>query len=301
VSPIGVVITVFRGGCEIVHEDRVLELHLTGSHARDEVGLAVGDEVSFDAERLVVLERQPRRTRLARLRPQGGRRRHDPSHERVLAANVDRVAICTAVRDPPFRSGAVDRFMLAAAAGGLEALLVVNKIDLLRGEPLPDEIEAYRGVLPLVETSATEGVGLDALRAHLADSRTVFAGHSGVGKSSLLNALEPELRLETGALRERARKGRHTTTHAVWLRLAGGAIVVDTPGVREIATGRVDPDLLGDVYPDIVSRAGDCRFRDCRHDKEPRCAVRAAIEAGELHPGRLASYEKLRAELASSD
>ena len=295
-TEIGTVITVYRGACEVVHDDRVLEIRLTGRHAEQELQLAVGDEVSFDAERRVLDERLPRRTKLARLRPRGGRRQYDPRNEQVIAANVDRLAIVTSVADPPFRSGAVDRFMLAAAAGDLDTLLVVNKIDLLQGE-LPDEIAAYRDVLPVFPTSATVRTGLEELRAALADSRTVLAGHSGVGKSSLLNALEPELRLETGAVRERARKGRHTTTHAVWLRLPGKAIVVDTPGVREIATGPVPPELLDEVYPEIARLAPDCRFRDCRHGREPACAVRAAIERGELHPGRLLSFGRLRDEI----
>ena len=260
----------------------------------------MGDEVRFDPERELVEERLPRRTQLARLRPQAGRRAHDRRHEKVLAANVDRVAIVMSVADPPFRSGAVDRLMLAAAAGGLEAILVVNKIDRLGGVPLADEIAGYRGILPVLLTSARDKTGLDELRQALAQRRTVFAGHSGVGKSSLLNALEPELTLETGELRERARKGRHTTTHAVWLRLPGGAIVVDTPGVREIASGAVDQELLAEVYPDVAALAADCRFRDCAHDREPDCEVRAAVADGRLHPGRLQSYSKLRAEVRSA-
>ena len=296
-SEVGIVITVYRGACAVVHGDELHELQLTGKHAEQELQLAVGDEVRFDPQRHVVEERLPRRTQLARLRPQAGRRAHDPRHEKVIAANVDRVAIVMSVADPPFRSGAVDRFMLAAAAGGLEAILVVNKVDLLEGAALADEIAGYRGILPVLLTSALHKTGLDELRSALAGRRTVFAAHSGVGKSSLLNALEPELRLETAEVRERARKGRHTTTHAVWLRLPGGAVVVDTPGVREIATGALDRGLLDHVYPDVAALAAGCRFRDCAHDREPDCAVRAAVERGDLHPGRLHSHRKLLAEL----
>ena len=298
-SAIGIVIGVFRGGCQVVHEDRVVELRLLGRHAHSSLSLAVGDELRFDPEKGVVEERLPRRTELARLRPLAGRRERDPSRRQVIAANVDRVAIVTACAEPPFRSGAVDRFLLAARAGGLDALLVVNKIDLLSGEELPDEIEAYRGILPVFPTSATAKRGLDALRAALAGSRTVLAGHSGVGKSSLLNALEPELRLETGELRERSRKGRHTTTRSSWIRLTGGAVVVDTPGVREIASGPVPAEFLDLVYLDLAELAPGCRFRDCRHDREPDCAVRAAIECRALHPGRLTSYRTLRDEIGS--
>ena len=130
--------------------------------------------------------------------------------------------------------------------------------------------------------------------------RTVLAGHSGVGKSSLLNALRPDLCLETHEIRQRSRKGRHTTTHARWLQIGGDAIVDDTPGVREIATGPVDPALLDQVYPELASLAGDCRFRDCRHRNEPDCAVLRAVESGELHPGRLRNFHRLRDELADA-
>jgi ribosome biogenesis GTPase len=291
----GTVITVFRGGCEVVDGDRMRELALRGRH-RQELALAVGDRVRFDAERGLLLEVEPRDTVLERLRPAGGRRHHG-GRRQVIAANMQRLAIVSTASEPPFVSGAVDRFLLAAAAGGLASILVVNKIDLLEGRPLPEEIRAYAAIVPVLPVSARTGAGLPELRGLLTGSRTVLAGHSGVGKSSLLNALEPELRLETRAVSPRDGKGRHTTSRALWCALAGDAVVVDTPGVREIATGPLDPTLLGEVYPDIEARAEECRFRDCRHDREPDCAVRHAIEQGTLPAARLASYRKLLAEL----
>jgi len=287
----GTVITVLRGACEVVSGERLTRLRLTGTNARRAASLAVGDQVRFDPARGALLEVLPRRTQLARLRSFGKPR------PQVIAANADRLAIVASVASPPFRSGAVDRFLLAAHAGGLEAILVVNKIDLLASAELPEEIRAYEGILPLVAVSATTGAGLPALRAALAHGTTVLAGHSGVGKSSLLNALEPELRLETGEVSAKWDRGRHTTARSVYLRLTGGAVVIDTPGVREIGTGPVDPDLLGLVYPDIALLAADCRFRDCRHRAEPGCAVRAAVEDGRLRAARLASYARLVEEL----
>ena len=285
------VLTVTRGGCDVVHGDQVMSLTLVGKHAHRETSLAVGDRVSFDPVRKIVIEVLPRRTVLARRRSFGKQR------EQVLAANADRLAIVTSVSSPPFRSGAVDRFLVAAHAGGLEAILVVNKLDLLApGEPLPAEIRAYESVIELFPVAAKTGAGIEPLRARLADSTTVLAGHSGVGKSSLINALEPELRLQTGEISKYDR-GAHTTSASTWLRLAGGAVVIDTPGVREIGTGPVDRDLLGPVYPEIALLSADCRFRDCEHRSEPKCAVRAAVAAGSLPAARLANFHRLLDEV----
>ncbi len=289
-APFGIVITVFRGGCEVVHEGRVLELRLVGRHAHRDLALAVGDEVTFDAENGIVLEIAPRRTRLARRRPRDDRRQ-----EQVIAANMDRLAIVGSVSEPPFRPGVVDRLLLAAYAGGLDALLVVNKIDLLEGE-LPEEVRAFETAVPVLPVSARTGQGIHALQARLSHSRTVLAGHSGVGKSSLLNALDPELRLETGELRGADRKGRHTTSRAILIRLPEDAVVVDTPGVREVAALTVDASLLDRVYPDVARHAVDCQFRDCAHESEPRCAVRKAVGEGKLSALRLRGFLKLAAE-----
>jgi len=287
----GTVITVLRGAVEVVEGDRLQRLRLSGANAHRELALAVGDQVTFDPAKGVLVDVLPRRTQLARLRSFG---RPKPQ---VIAANVDRLAIVTSVASPPFRSGAVDRFLLAAHAGGLEALLVVNKLDLLGEHAEPGEdVRAYEGIVPLYAVSAARATGLDGLRAALAAGVTVFAGHSGVGKSSLLNALEPELRLETGEISAKWDRGRHTTSRAAYLRLANGAVVIDTPGVREIGTGPIDPDSLGVVYPDIALLSAGCRFRDCRHRAEPDCAVRRAVEEKRLRPARLASYHRLLEE-----
>lgn len=296
-APLGIVITVFRGGCEIVHGDSVRELRLLGRHAQRELSLAVGDEVSFDAGKGVVLDLLPRRTRLARRRPRSRRGARSTGEEKVLAANMDRLAIVSSVREPPFRPGVVDRLLVAAVAGGLEAVLIVNKVDLLEEGQLPAEIRAYRDVLPVFAVSARERVGLGAVRELFSGWRSVLAGHSGVGKSSLLNALDPELRLETREVRAGDRRGRHTTTRALWVRLPGGAVVVDTPGIRELETSAVDAELLELAYPDLMRFASGCRFRDCRHAKEPACAVREAVLKGDLPESRLDNYRKLAREI----
>jgi ribosome biogenesis GTPase len=296
-SPVGIVITVYRGGCEVVHGDHLRELRLVGRHARRaDFSLAVGDEVTFDPVKQILLDLLPRRTKLVRPRP-----KDDPRREQVIAANMDRLAIVTSIAEPPFRYGIVDRFLVAAFAGDLDALLVVNKVDLLEGASLPEEVSAFEAVVPVLAVSARTGEGLDRLRTALAQSRTVLAGHSGVGKSSLLNALEPELRLETGELRRGDVRGRHTTTRSVLLRLPGDATVIDTPGVREVGVTRLGPELLGRVYPDVALLASGCRFRDCRHDREPECAVREGVGRGELPGVRHAGFLRLVAGIEEED
>jgi ribosome biogenesis GTPase len=286
---VGIVIGLYRGGCEVVHGDHVRELRLVGRHARrPDFSLAVGDEVTFDAEKGILLDLLPRRTRLVRPRP-----KDDPRREQAIAANMDRLAIVSSVVEPPFRYGVVDRFLVAAFAGELDALLVVNKVDLLDGAPLPADVSAFEAAVPVLAVSARTGEGLDRLRDALARSRTVLAGHSGVGKSSLLNALEPELRLETGDLSRRDGRGRHTTTRSILLRLPGDAIVIDTPGVREVGVTSLTPELLERVYPDVARLAPGCRFRDCRHDREPECAVRDGVREGELAGVRHAGFLRL--------
>lgn len=275
--------------------DQRVSLRLTGRQAHDEVELAVGDEVRFDPVRRIVLERLPRRSQLERRRP-----RDDPRRRHVIAANIDRLAIVTAVCRPPFRAGLVDRMQLAALAGGLDAILVVNKLDLWKG-PLPEEIRGFEVALPVLPVSARTGSGLDALREALAGRRSVFAGHSGVGKSSLLNALRPELRLATGDLGRRGERGRHTTRSSIWLRLAGGAVVIDTPGIRELASGVADPALLAELYPEVARLAPACQFRDCAHVSEPGCAVRRALGQGSLSQQRYAQYLRVRSDLARQE
>ena len=284
----GSVIAVHRGECEVVRGGEVVALRWGGRRPGAASDLAIGDEVAFDPARRVVLDVLPRRTKLAR------RRLRESGREHVLVANADRLVIVASVADPPFRPGAVDRFMLAAFAGGLAPILAVNKIDLLDGEP-PGEIAAYAEVLPLYWVCATRGDGLDALRPALRGARSVLAGHSGVGKSSLLNALQPESRLATGRVTRHGR-GRHTTARSEWVVLEPGSVVIDTPGVRSIAGAPGAIELIDRVYPDVARHAVRCRFRDCAHGAEPGCAVRAAVEAGELSSARLRARRRLAAD-----
>jgi ribosome biogenesis GTPase len=208
----------------------------------------------------------------------------------VLAANLDLAVIVVPV--PP-RPAVIDRYLAMARAGGCEVVVCVNKIDLAA----PDVVEAlmapYRvaGVAVLL-TSATDGAGIAELRGVLSRRLVAFIGPSGAGKSSLINAMEPGLRLRTGDLNV-AGKGSHTTNWAATFTI-GDALVVDTPGLREI--GFIDDEdeaAADDLFPEIGALARGCRFRDCTHTHEPQCAVKGALEAGNLDPGAYRRYARL--------
>ena len=262
-------------------------------HLKDRTGqktpVAVGDRVEVvtgSAGRGTVEGIFPRRSMLSR--PDIRRTRV----EHVLAANVDQVVIVSAAADPDFNPALVDRMLAVVEWSRLAAVLVVNKIDLVDAEPA--EAATYRGLgYPVLATSATNGTGIDALREHLRRRTSVVAGHSGVGKSSLLNALQPGLGLAVAEVNEVSGRGVHTTTAAVWVDLDGGGAVIDTAGVREFGLFGIPARELSWLFKDLAAAASGCRFPDCSHTHEPDCAVIAAAASGRVAPFRYDSYLKI--------
>jgi len=255
--------------------------------------VVVGDRVWLDGipvqPRLVGLDE--RRTCLARPSAE------DPDDVRVLAANVDIGVIVGSLRQPNLRAGLIHRVLIALGRGGVEPLLALNKADLLSAD---ERVEVERELaecgladVERVFTSAETGEGLDALRAHLSGRTCVLVGHSGVGKSSLLNVLRPGTEQSTSAGRAFDGKGRHTTTSSSLWELADGTRIIDTPGVRTFGVGEASPADLAAAFPEIAGLAEACRFADCRHAGEPDCAVRAAVDSGELAASVLAAYFRL--------
>ncbi len=253
--------------------------------------LAVGDRVAFtpieDGEDEGVIEEVlPRRTKLSRRLPR------DPRIEHVIVANVDQALIVASVRKPPLTAGIIDRYIIAGEAGGLEPIICINKIDLA------EEPGEYLGLArmygemeyPVVLTSATERRGLEELKELLRGKSTVLAGHSGVGKSSLLNAIQPGLDLRTGAVDY---KGRHCTTWVSLLKLEFGGYVVDTPGIREYDLWDIEKHEVQQFFPWIWERSHECDLPDCIHVHEPGCAVKQALEAGEMPRSRYESYLRI--------
>ncbi len=272
--------------------------------AADRTSPVVGDVVRFHAEpsrgpiapkrpRGVIDEITPRRNQLVRRSVTG--RTTD-----VVAVNVDVVVIVVAIADPPYKKGLIDRYLVACETEGLEAIICVNKADLLRDdedrEALAADLEIYPTLeYPVVLTSAEteDGEGLDHLRSLIAERVSVFTGPSGVGKSSLLNALEPDLALATADVSHRTGKGRHTTTGAVLVPIGDGGYVVDTPGLRSFGLDHVDAREVRTGFRDLAAVADGCRFSDCRHLSEPDCAVKAAVDAEEIDAERYDSYIRL--------
>jgi len=301
----GVVIRATAGRCDVAAGARVWRCALRGrlkAGRREARTVAVaGDRVRFTADdpaadppRGVVEEVLPRRTRISRLasRRSGGR------VEQVLMANLDQAVVVQSVREPAPQAGFVDRLLVAAERFGVDGVLAVNKIDLDPADALAAHWEYYRGLgYEVLRTSAATGAGLPALREALAGRISLLVGASGVGKSSLLNAIEPGLGLRVSHVTGKTGLGRHTTTRTELFAVAGDGWIADSPGLRGFDPWDVDPAQLRDYFPDFVAAAASCRYRTCLHRDEPDCGVKAGIEAGQPPRWRYEAYLALLRDL----
>lgn len=248
------------------------------------------------SQKYCVVRVLPRKSELKRPGPRDSFRR-----KLTLAANIDQVVIVASVTQPEFNYGFMDRFLLAANLNNLPFVLVLTKMDLLpNGEAdLTDDIRDFMSIVDkVIPVSVKSGVGLERLREELLGKSSVFSGQSGVGKSTLVNALVPGAELETGAVRERDGKGRHTTTSSSLFDFPGGGYVIDTPGIRSIGLANGEDDMDGEtlakIFPGFFE--GDlftCKYSNCKHLKEPGCSVREAVESGKLSRARYASYLRI--------
>jgi ribosome biogenesis GTPase / thiamine phosphate phosphatase len=294
----GTVLRAQGGVYEIETPDGVLEARLRGRLKRDERSgdrVVVGDAVELERDHAGeqgvwnIRHVQERRTALIRKAPGKAPR------PKVIVANVDQVLVVFAAARPDPHVRMLDRFLVVAGSSELDAVVVVNKVDLVGEEAARAVFAPYeRAGYPVIYTSVKAGVGVEALRDAIVGRVSVLAGPSGVGKSSLLNAVQPGLGLRIGAVSEAVNKGQHTTVNAQLIPLDGGGYVADTPGLREIGLWEVDADQVQFYFPEFDRYLGTCRYTgSCTHVHEPGCAVRAAADAGEIDAGRYDSYRRL--------
>ena len=291
-----IVIYVGSGRCRVVYRESELDVMVPSEIAvKQKSALAVGDRITVSGEggtwRLESI--LPRHSVLARPDPLR------PHMQRLIAANIDVVVHVVSVKAPPLRPRLIDRYLIAIQRGGAQPVVCVNKVDLLE-EPEEElsKLDVYRRLnVPVIPCSARTGLGLDELRSHAEGKTTALVGHSGVGKSSILNALDQRLQLAVNELHRRG-TGRHTTTASTLYDFGGGTYVIDTPGIREFGLWNLDPESLRDYFPEFDEPTEYCRFTDCTHVHEPHCEVKDRVARGEVDAARYETYLRLYEDLA---
>ena len=268
------------GGFYYVETEKgLIEAKGRGIFKKDGVTLMVGDEV-----KLSIIDEEKKQGVIEEILPRKNQFIRPP------IANVDLFAVVFAPKKPKPNFALIDKFLIMAEMKGAEAIICINKGDLASEEEIAAIKAIYEPVYPVLTVSAKTGDGIPELGELLSEKRVALAGPSGVGKSTILNSIIPHANMETGSVSEKTQRGKHTTRHAEIFDAEGGAKLFDTPGFTSFEILEAQEDDLWRYYPEFEPYAGDCRYDNCRHLKEPDCAVRKAVSEGKIHPLRYDSY-----------
>ena len=254
--------------------------------------IAVGDEVELlpepDQSTAVITHLYPRKNYIVR------RSINLSKSVQIIAANLDQAFLVVTLASPVTSLGFIDRFLVTAEAYDVPARIIFNKLDLFSDEGL-EVLQEFQSIYtrigyPCYQVSGLEGTHVDMLLQEMAHKKTLITGHSGVGKSTLINRLVPDADLKTGAISSFSEKGKHTTTFAEMIPLAGGGFIIDTPGIQELGVVDIEQHELAHFFPEFRERLNQCRYHNCRHINEPGCVILEAVEDGDIEVSRYQNY-----------
>ena len=283
---------------DVLHDGETVRCRIRGrlrlKGVRSTNPVVVGDEVACEADEggdYVIADILPRRNYVIRRASNLSKESH------IIAANVDQALLMASLRSPETPTEFVDRFLVTCEAYKVPVTILLSKLDLQDAEAIAEFRAVYEGAgYRVLEVSVREGRGVEEVRELLAGRTTLVSGNSGVGKSTLIQAIDPSLDIRTGEISESHHKGRHTTTFSTMYPLAGGGAVIDTPGIKGFGLIDIDEAELWHYFPEMMRVAPACRFYNCTHTHEPGCAVTEAVKAGEIAWPRYESYLKIRDE-----
>ena len=268
------------------------KLRLKGIKSTNPV--AVGDHVLFEVDRHAtapegnITQIEERKNYIVRKSVNLSKQTH------IIASNIDQVFLIITLNNPPTFPAFVDRFLVTAEAYQISAILLFNKIDSYKDFELK-EVKEFQKIYQDIgystfNISATQGIEIETVKSIMQDKVSMFSGHSGVGKSTLVNAISPGLNIKTAAISKQHQQGMHTTTFAEMFALTKGIKIIDTPGIKGFGVVDMKPEEIGNYFPEFYKRKNKCKFHNCLHHNEPKCAIIGAVEAGKISSSRYTSY-----------